>query len=76
MLIACLLYVTAVFSFSFFFEAKYPTASPPPGAFESTIFRNLEISEMLVGYSAIKIPASNTFPIFERFYPILANKIS
>ena len=25
MLIACLLYVTAVFSFSFFFEAKYPT---------------------------------------------------
>ena len=23
-----------------------------------------------------KIPASNTFPIFERFYPILADKIS
>ena len=25
---------------------------------------------------ASKNPASNTFPIFERFYPILANKIS
>ena len=23
-----------------------------------------------------KIPSSNTFPIFERFYPILADKIS
>ena len=30
----------------------------------------------ILGNLAIKIPASNTFPIFERFYPILANKIS
>ena len=32
------------------------------------------ILQLTIGAS--KIPAGNTFPIFERFYPILANKIS